>query len=189
MFLFKIVNKILWPPYPTLTGSVTFCNDFLPLILHLRVSLPSQIQSNLPNNSLYEHFQSGFHSPHNAKTALLRVVNDLLHSADSGSINSLILLDFTAAFDTVNHTILLSHLRSQLGICETAFVWFTSYLTNRQHFISIGKFTSDSVTVSLGVPQGSILSPFVFTIYMLKHGSVIRHHGLHFHFCADDIQI
>lgn len=95
MFLFKIVNKILWPPYPTLTGSVTFCNDFLPLILHLRVSLPSQIQSNLPNNSLYEHFQSGFHSPHNAKTALLRVVNDLLHSADSGSINSLILLDFT----------------------------------------------------------------------------------------------
>ena len=90
----------------------------------------SQLQTFLSDNALFEPFQSGFLTHHSTETTLLHVVNDLLRSADSGSLSILLLLG-SAAFDTVNYDVLFSRLFSN-GIPDTALQWFRSYLTDRQ---------------------------------------------------------
>lgn len=83
---------------------------------------------------------------------------------------------------------LLSRL-SSLGITGAALRWLTSYLSDRQQFVRIGENRSRTVTISHGVPQGSVLGPLLFLIYLLPLGQIIRQHGLNFHSYADDIQI
>ena len=80
----------------------------------------SQLQSHLDSNQLYEVFQSGFRPAHSAETARVKVVNDLLMVADSGSLRLLILLDLSAAFDTVYHKIRLQHLDDLIGLSVAA---------------------------------------------------------------------
>ncbi|XP_010787619.1 uncharacterized protein [Notothenia coriiceps] len=113
-------------------------------------------------NSLW----SGFRPHHSTETALIKVLNSLLTSADTGSLNILILLDLSAAFDTVSHTILLTRLRD-IGIEGTALRWLQSYLSDRSHFISLNNHSSTTASVTQGVPKGSVLGPLLFTIYIL----------------------
>ena len=94
----------------------------------LETVVAARLHSHISYNSLYETFQSGFRSGHSTETALVRVTNDLLMSADSGSPSILILLDLTAAFDTIDHHILLYRLYT-LGICGAALDWFSSYFS------------------------------------------------------------
>ncbi|XP_046874025.1 LOW QUALITY PROTEIN: uncharacterized protein LOC124466282 [Hypomesus transpacificus] len=94
--------------------------------------IASQLKDNLKHNILYEQFQSGFCSAHSTETAVLRVTNDLLMTADAGSPSLLILLDLTAAFDSVDHyTILLERLHTTIGLSGSALKWFQSYLSGR----------------------------------------------------------
>uniref|UniRef100_A0A671YR52 Reverse transcriptase domain-containing protein n=1 Tax=Sparus aurata TaxID=8175 RepID=A0A671YR52_SPAAU len=160
---------------------------FLSKILERVVA--AQIKTHLHSHELYEPFQSGFRPQHSTETALLKITNDLLLSADSGHLNILILLDLTAAFDTINHSILLSRLQTSLNITGSALSWLKSYLTDRHQFIHINNCSSSTVPLPQGVPQGSVLGPLLFILYLLPIGSIIRRHGLHFHCYADDIQI
>ncbi len=89
----------------------------------------NQLKSFLDEFSIFEKFQSGFKPRHSTETALLRVSNDLLLAVDSGNSAVLVLLDLTAAFDTVSHSILLSRLEQCVGIKGLALKWFQSYLT------------------------------------------------------------
>lgn len=91
----------------------------------------NQLQHFLTSNSIYEVFQSGFKSAHSTESALLRVLNDIYLSTDSGDSVFLILLDLSAAFDTIDHSILLSRLESWVGLKENALKWFQSYLSDR----------------------------------------------------------
>ena len=149
----------------------------------------SQLQSFLTVHAIHEVFQSGFKALHSTESALLKVFNDLLLTTDAGQSAVLVLLDLSAAFDTVDHTILLSRLEHCVGIKGTALEWLRSYLSGRSFSVSLEDFTSSSVPLECGVPQGSILGPILFSLYLLPLGQIFKKHGISYHFYADDSQI
>lgn len=91
----------------------------------------------------------------------VKVVNDIHLNSDTGNISVMVLLDLSAAFDTVNHSILLDRLEKWVGLSDTVLHWFSSYLQDRDYFVSIGNFVSQKVYMMCGVPQGSILGPLI----------------------------
>ncbi len=111
----------------------------------------------------------------------------MLIASDSGYFSILILLDLSAAFDTVDHLVLITRLDTVFGV-SIALNWFRSYLSDRKQFVSIGGFRSKIGVVQSGVPQGSILGPLLFNIYIFTLGQLLRSLGLKFHLYADDTQ-
>ena len=133
--------------------------------------------------------QSAYKQFHSTETALLKVHNDINLKIDNGKVTALTLLDLSAAFDTIDHNILITRLSTWYGISGTALSWFTSYLTDRQQAIKIGNCFSDMLPTSCGVPQGSVLGPLLFTLYTTPLNSVIQGHNLDHHLYPDDTQI
>uniref|UniRef100_A0A8C6L998 Reverse transcriptase domain-containing protein n=1 Tax=Nothobranchius furzeri TaxID=105023 RepID=A0A8C6L998_NOTFU len=148
-----------------------------------------QVCEHLNTNDLFEEFQSGFREYHSTETALVRVTNDILMASDKSLVSVLVLLDLSAAFDTVDHNVLLERLEHVVGIKGTSLGWFKSYLSDRFHFVNVHDKSSSYSRVTCGVPQGSVLGPILFTIYMLPIGKIIRQHGINFHCYADDTQL
>ena len=96
----------------------------------------------------------------------------------------LVLLDLSAAFDTVDHNILIDRLVNWVGLSGTVLNWFRSYLQDRNY-----NFVSSQIKMTCGVPQGSILGPLLFNLYMLPLGHILKNNKIGYHNYADDTQI
>ncbi|KAF7254272.1 putative RNA-directed DNA polymerase from transposon BS, partial [Varanus komodoensis] len=129
-----------------------------------------------------------FRPGYSTESALVALYDDLCREKDRGSASLLVLLDLLAAFDTIDHGILLDRLAG-LGVGGTALQWFCSYLNDRFQKVVLGDYGSAPWQLCHGVPQGSILSPLLFNIYMKPLGEVIRRCGLRNHQYADDTQL
>ena len=108
--------------------------------------------------------QSGNKKDHSTETSLIKVTDEILTAIDSKKLTAVVLLDFSKAFDSINHQ-LLNKLRN-IGISPSGLSWFSSYLSNRYQVVCINSTLSDPLLVTSGVPQGSILSLILFNIYV-----------------------
>ena len=113
-----------------------------------------QMVSYLNDNSLMPEVQSAYRTHHSTETALAKVLSDILMAIDSGNIALLSLLDLSAAFDTVDHEILLRRLNQSFGLTSTVLSWLTSYLSDRKQCVRHSGSTSCATPLTCGVPQG-----------------------------------
>ena len=157
---------------------------FLSKVLEKTVAV--QTQDFLNSNNLYPSFQSAYRKFHSTETALLKVTNDILRTLDNHQDVILVMLDLSSAFDTLDHDILLARLESYFGFSDTVIKWFKSYLTGRSQSVVIGDVVSTSRHLEYGVPQGSVLGPLLFTLYIAPLEDVISKYVLDFMFYADD---
>ena len=148
-----------------------------------------RLSSYLENNSLTNKFQSAYRKFHSTESALIRVQNDILLSMDRSEVTALVLLDLSAAFDTIDHEILLSRLSSLFGVTGLALDWFKSYLSERFQQIKINHYLSKPASLKFGVPQGSVLGPILFTLYTSPLSNVISQSNISHHLYADDTQL
>ena len=113
------------------------------------------------------------------------MTNDILRTIDRRQYVVLVLLDLSAAFDTIDHVILVERLESYFGFSKLTLNWFRSYPENRRQSIIIGDQVSTPRALRYGVPQGSLLGPLLFTLYIAPLQDVIARHNLNSLFYAD----
>ena len=124
--------------------------------------------------NLHETLQSAYNPAHSTDTALLRVQNDFLQAIDKRQCGMLILLDLSAAFGTVDHSVLLQRLSDRLNVKGTSLNWFESYLSDCSRSVVVSGESSHPIPLSCGIPQGSVPGPILFIVYTLQLGDIIR---------------
>ena len=146
-------------------------NNYRPISI---LPVLSKVLEKHVHESLYDYLhafqllhktQSGFRSQHSCETALVNMIDSWLNAIDNGKMIGVVLVDFKKAFDLVDHQILLNKLEIY-GIKDDALSWFDTYLTNRKQQVSINNCQSDFQQISYGVPQGSILGPLLFLLFI-----------------------
>ena len=149
------------------TRSVTCssCYTFVNFVKSGERAVAKQLLDYLKSSNLLPTLQSGFRPGHSVETAILRVVADILAALDRGDFAALVLLDLSAAFNTVDHAILLERMRRSFGISGVALDWFRSYLSCCSQLVQCGGSISSVTAVVCGVPQGSVLGPILFILY------------------------
>ena len=123
---------------------------------------------------------------------MLKVLSDILLAIDAGDLSALVLLDMSAAFDTVDYTILLRRLKVSYRLGETVLHWFETYLHamhGRRQCIRTGSSASSMSSIACGVPQGSVLGPILILLHTAELQLLLENHGLLPHLYADDTDL
>lgn len=151
-------------------------------------ALLNQLIPHFNNNKCISDFQSAYRQHHSTETALCRIYNDLLLNIQNSKASLLILLDLSAAFDTIDHNLLLKDLEDT-GINGRALLLLESYVKHRHQKVALKDSTSNPLELRFGVPQGSVLGPVLFSLYSSKLSKIMAAHGVNYHLYADDTQI
>ena len=147
------------------------------------------MSQHLQSNGLLPENQSAYRRSHSTETALLKVTSDALIAADQGKLTLLGMLDLSAAFDCVDHGILLDRLETSFGFSGVVLDWMRSYLVGRRQYVRYNGSTSSVTVMQCGVPQGSVLGPLFFVLYTADAFRIAGELGFHVHGYADDLQI
>lgn len=162
--------------------------SLLPILSKVfEIILKQQIIEYLTDNNKFNKFQSAYRRFHSTSSALLNICDDIRHNMDSKKVTILALLDFSKAFDTINHYMLCQKLSTQFNFSSTAISLIFSYLSNRFQSVLSDDKLSDSLPVLSGVPQGSVLGPILFSLYISDVTECIKF--CKYHLYADDLQI
>ena len=156
--------------------NLSFISKVLEKVEALEKVVASRLRSHIESKCMYNVLQSAYKQFYSTETALLKVHNAVALNMDKGKVTAL--LDLSAAFDTIDHNILIKRLSVWYGISGTALSWFSSYLTDRFQRVKIANCFSAALPTSCGVPQGSIVGPLFFTLYTTPLSSVIQTHNL-----------
>ena len=153
-----------------------------------------QLVDHVTQNGLGEKYQLAYRALHSNETALTHVRNDILLNMDNRKSACLVLLNLSAAFDMFDYATLLNHLQSRFKITGVVLKWIKSYLSDRTQAVVLKNeegetAMSDVVRLSMGVPQGSVLGPLLFTLFTTALGDICRQYDQDFHLYADDTQL
>ena len=151
--------------------------------------MSNRIRSHLDKNNLSNPNKSAYKHLHSTETALLKIHNDICMSMDSGKTTTFVLLDLSAAFDTLDHSNITELLSGWYGISGTALNWVRSYLSDREQSVKLLDKLGEPFKTDYGVRWGSVLGPLLFTLYTTPLSSVISRHSICHHLYADDTQI
>ena len=153
-----------------------------------RLILP-RIRPHITNSHNFSPLQSAYRPGFSTETALCHIFNNLSNIYGNRNCAVMVGLDLLAAFDTINHRILLDRLHSDFGIDGLALSWLRSYLSNRSQYVKLGDHTSPSAALLAGVPQGSVLGPLLFTTYTSPLSDIVKNFDVSFHQYADDTSL
>jgi Reverse transcriptase (RNA-dependent DNA polymerase) len=149
----------------------------------------NRLTQHLSTNNLLNSFQSAYTKHHSTESTLLAVHDHLIKAMSQQHVTALCLLDLSAAFDTIDHSILLHRLSSWFGFNGKVLSWLESYLSSRSFRVDINSFLSDHFPLHQGVPQGSVLGPLLFILYTTPLSSLICESSMNHHLYADDTQL
>ena len=161
-------------------SSLSFVSKFIERAVSVR------IDRFLFYHDLISPFQSAYRPYHSTETVLLRLCNDIAVARGNHLLTCVIMLDLSAAFDTVDHCILLDRLSSSFNFSGVVLKWFSNYLMNRSQSVMINSHVSLPHSFLYGVPQGSILGPRLYSLYVSPISNIIDSYGLSHHIYADD---
>jgi hypothetical protein len=148
-----------------------------------------RINAHVEQAPCFNRLQSAYRRGHSTETTLLKLVNDIYCNADNKASTLLVQLDLSAAFDTIDSNTLLCRLERSFGLSGPVLHWIRSYLDGRSQFVRLGDRLSSSTNCKYRVPQGSVLGPLLFTLYIAPIADVISSFRVQHAQYADDTQL
>ena len=159
---------------------LSFVSKLTERVVHARIT------AHLTENNMHNTSQYGYKKHHSCENLLLKLIDDIMVGIDGRSGVVVLFVDLSAAFDTVDHVILLNILQNKFRITGSAIDWIKSFLSCRSQRIKVDGVFSDALLVAFGVPQGSILGPLLFNLYCSSIDDAFKSSGFHSMGYADD---
>jgi Reverse transcriptase (RNA-dependent DNA polymerase)/Endonuclease-reverse transcriptase len=150
-----------------------------------------QLKPHITGSANFSSRQSAYRSAHSTETALLKITSDIRCNMERSAPSCLLSLDISAAFDVLDHQTLLKRAEDVFGLSGPVLAWLSSFLSDRQCFVSIGtdRPVSNKCLLATGVPQGSTLGPILFAMFVSPLGDVVAQNNAEYHQYADDTQL